>query len=219
MRWAFVSSCRPRSEPSLCGPATTCPRVMGTIAGRCRCPQRMWWNEAAASRSLISSLTIESGSIHQRPYKPCGRSKMDERLSSYTFEGTPRDKAILLANTQRAQDHHLPRGSGPRLSNHACRHQCGGSVHARVSSLVAEQSNAGDCRYVTRRWWHTCHGLRIRGRPSLSCREDGPLSAKGLAQAKSRSRVVVLANGWTWTDVGAEPSLLPVRSRENPLCS
>jgi peroxiredoxin len=63
-----------------------------------------------------------SGSIPQRPYKLCGRSKIDERLRGHTLEGTPRDKAILLANTQRPQDHHLPRGSGPSLSNHACRH-------------------------------------------------------------------------------------------------
>lgn len=47
--------------------------------------------------------------------------------------------------------------------------------------------------------------------------ENRPVHSQRPARSPGSVAMAVLANGWAWADGRAEPSLQPVRTRENPL--
>ena len=144
------------------------------------------------------------------------------------MEPVPHDRSALLADPERPQDHHVPRGDRPALPDRPGRYRPRRAVPARVPGDRPQQPDAGDRRPRAGRRRRAAVAVRVRRHPALSRREDRPVHPGRPARPGRGAAVAVLADGRARADGRAEPPLRhlcageaalrdrPLRQRDQP---
>ena len=129
-----------RRSPSAGARRRTCRRRVARRATCARRDHRRIPQRRSARRHLLDVL--------HRQVKPLAipRARRHRMQSRHDINGGSHDRTFLLADTQRPQNHAVPRRSGSRLQNFAYRYRQGRAVQTRLPQDRAEQPHARDHR-------------------------------------------------------------------------
>ena len=164
----------------------------GALLGRCwrhacrvqgRVHRAAWNGSRPAVRAARHrrSGSGRSGRTHHRTRHPQRRD-----CWPCTNRSPAHDRPLLLAHSQRSQDHHLPGGDRPALQHQAREHRPRRAVQAGLPEDRAQQPHARDRRSRARRRRRARVGVRVRSHSRLSGGEDRPLPAHRDTAARGR---------------------------------
>ena len=127
-------------------------------------------------------------SRHRRVFRCLGRKEGRGKRSH--------DRPALRADAQRLENLDHAGGTRASLSGHSRQHPRRRAVQAGIFGDQPEQPHSGHRRPRAGRWRRAVLGVRDRGDPDLSRRQDRALSAEGNAGPLPRHGMADVADEW-----------------------